>query len=68
MSNNGDDFDSGVNYGGMNADQWDAWQKQKKAEEQLNAEKWAAHRKGLVDQLKAKNPKRYDELKEAKDL
>ncbi|MBI5247078.1 MAG: hypothetical protein HY923_07840 [Elusimicrobia bacterium] len=33
-----------------------------------NAEKWAAHRKGLVDQLKAKNPKRYEELKEAKDL
>jgi mono/diheme cytochrome c family protein len=33
-----------------------------------NAAKWAAHRKDLVDQLKAKNPKRYDELKEAKDL
>lgn len=33
-----------------------------------NAAAWAAHRKGLVDQLKAKNPKRYDELKEAKDL
>ena len=33
-----------------------------------NAAKWAAHRKGLVDQLKAKNPKRYEELKEAKDL
>lgn len=33
-----------------------------------NAEKWAAHRKGLIEQLKAKNPKRYDELKEAKDL
>ena len=33
-----------------------------------NADKWAAHRKGLVDQLKAKNQKRYDELKEAKDL
>jgi len=33
-----------------------------------NAEKWAAHRKDLVEQLKAKNPKRYEELKEAKDL
>lgn len=33
-----------------------------------NAAKWAAHRKGLVDQLKAKNPKRFEELKEAKDL
>lgn len=33
-----------------------------------NAAKWAAHRKGLVDQLKAKNVKRYEELKEAKDL
>jgi len=33
-----------------------------------NAASWAAHRKGLVDQLKAKNPKRYEELKEAKDL
>jgi hypothetical protein len=33
-----------------------------------NAEKWAAHRKGLLDQLKSKNPKRYEELKEAKDL
>ncbi len=33
-----------------------------------NAAKWAAHRKGLVDQLKTKNPKRYEELKEAKDL
>ena len=33
-----------------------------------NAAAWAAHRKGLVEQLKTKNPKRYDELKEAKDL
>lgn len=33
-----------------------------------NAAAWAAHRKGLVEQLKAKNPKRYEELKEAKDL
>ena len=33
-----------------------------------NAEKWAAHRKGLIDQLKTKNPKRYEELKESKDL
>ncbi len=33
-----------------------------------NAEKWGAHRKALVEQLKAKNPKRYEELKEAKDL
>jgi hypothetical protein len=33
-----------------------------------NAAKWAAHRKGLVDQLKEKNPKRYAELLEAKDL
>jgi len=33
-----------------------------------NAAAWAAHRKGLVDQLKAKNPKRYEELKDAKDL
>jgi len=33
-----------------------------------NAAAWAAHRKGLIDQLKTKNPKRYDELKEAKDL
>ncbi len=33
-----------------------------------NAAKWAAHRKALVEQLKAKNPKRYEELKEAKDL
>lgn len=33
-----------------------------------NAKAWAAHRKGLIDQLKTKNPKRYEELKEAKDL
>jgi len=33
-----------------------------------NAAKWAAHRKGLIDQLKAKNPKRFAELQEAKDL
>ncbi len=33
-----------------------------------NAKAWEAHRKGLVDQLKKKNPKRYEELKEAKDL
>ncbi|MDD5304220.1 MAG: hypothetical protein PHS14_14060 [Elusimicrobia bacterium] len=33
-----------------------------------NAAKWAEHRKGLVEQLKTKNPKRYEELKEAKDL
>jgi hypothetical protein len=33
-----------------------------------NAAKWAALRKGLIEQLKTKNPKRYEELKEAKDL
>ena len=33
-----------------------------------NAAKWAEMRKGLVDQFKAKNVKRYEELKEAKDL
>lgn len=33
-----------------------------------NAASWAAHRKGLIEQLKTKNPKRYEELKEAKDL
>lgn len=33
-----------------------------------NAEKWAAHRKSLVEQLKAKDAKRYEELKAAKDL
>ncbi|MBI4060630.1 MAG: hypothetical protein HY403_04300 [Elusimicrobia bacterium] len=33
-----------------------------------NAAKWAEHRKGLIEQLKSKNPKRYAELKEAKDL
>ena len=32
------------------------------------AEKWAAHRKKLVEELKAKNPARYKELSEAKDL
>jgi len=33
-----------------------------------NAASWAAHRKGLVEQLKAKDMKRYEELKAAKDL
>jgi hypothetical protein len=33
-----------------------------------NAAKWAEHRKGLVEQLKAKNAKRYEELKGANDL
>lgn len=33
-----------------------------------NAEKWAAHRKGLIEQLKAKDMKRYEELKSANDL
>ena len=33
-----------------------------------DAAKWAAHRKGLIEQLKAKDHKRYEELKEAKDL
>jgi|CXWL01.1.fsa_nt_gi hypothetical protein len=33
-----------------------------------NAAKWAEHRKGLVDQLKTKNPKRYEELKASNDL
>ncbi len=33
-----------------------------------NAAKWAEHRKGLIEQLKAKNPKRFAELQEAKDL
>ena len=33
-----------------------------------NAAKWAAHRKGLVDQLKTKNAKRYEELKASNDL
>ncbi len=32
------------------------------------AEKWAAHRKKLVEELKTKNPARYKELSEAKDL
>jgi hypothetical protein len=33
-----------------------------------NAAKWAAHRKDLVDQFKAKYPARYTELKAANDL
>ena len=33
-----------------------------------NAAKWAAHRKDLVEQFKAKYPKRYEELKAANDL
>ena len=33
-----------------------------------NAAKWAEHRKKLVDEFKAKYPKRYDELKAAHDL
>jgi hypothetical protein len=33
-----------------------------------NAAKWAEHRKGLVEQFKAKYPKRYEELKAANDL
>lgn len=33
-----------------------------------NAAKWAAHRKELVDKLKAEKPARYKELQEAKDL
>jgi len=33
-----------------------------------NAAKWAAHRKDLVEQFKAKYPKRYEELKAASDL
>ena len=33
-----------------------------------NAEKWAAHRKKLVDELKAKKPARYEELAKDKDL
>lgn len=33
-----------------------------------NAKAWEAHRKDLIEQLKKKNPKRYEELKEAKDL
>lgn len=33
-----------------------------------NAEKWAAHRKDLIEQLKKKDMKRYEELKAANDL
>ncbi|MEK7232391.1 MAG: hypothetical protein AAB268_01135 [Elusimicrobiota bacterium] len=33
-----------------------------------NAAAWAVHRKGLVEQLKTKDPKRFAELQEAKDL
>lgn len=33
-----------------------------------NAAKWAAHRKELLERFKAKNPKRYEELKAANDL
>jgi len=33
-----------------------------------NAKKWAAHRHDLVEQFKAKYPKRYEELKAANDL
>ena len=33
-----------------------------------NAAKWAESRKKLVDELKEKNPKRYEELKAANDL
>ncbi len=33
-----------------------------------NAASWSAHRKALVEQLKAKDAKRYEELKAAKDL
>ena len=33
-----------------------------------NAAKWAEHRKKLVEEFKAKYPKRYDELKAANDL
>jgi hypothetical protein len=33
-----------------------------------NAAKWAEHRKSLINTLKEKNPKRYAELKESKDL
>jgi hypothetical protein len=33
-----------------------------------NAEKWKAHRMKLIETLKAKNPKRYEELKHDKDL
>lgn len=33
-----------------------------------NAAKWAEHRKGLIEQLKKKDMKRYEELKAANDL
>lgn len=33
-----------------------------------NAAKWAEHRKGLIEKLKAKDMKRYEELKAANDL
>jgi hypothetical protein len=33
-----------------------------------NAAKWAELRKGLIEQLRTKNPARYDELKDARDL
>jgi mono/diheme cytochrome c family protein len=33
-----------------------------------NAEKWKAHRMKLVEELKTKNPKRYEELKGQNDL
>lgn len=33
-----------------------------------NAEKWKAHRMKLVQELKEKNPKRYEELKSTNDL
>ncbi len=33
-----------------------------------NGEKWAAHRKDLIEQLKKKDMKRYEELKAANDL
>lgn len=33
-----------------------------------NAAKWAAHRKDLIEQLKKKDMKRYEELKAANDL
>ena len=33
-----------------------------------NAEKWAAHRKSLIEKLKTEKPARYKELQESKDL
>jgi len=33
-----------------------------------NAEKWKAHREKLINELKTKNPKRYEELKSTNDL